>query len=87
MECLAYYDGNDLKYFYGISKGNLATSIRGINRESKWSDLWYVFIPQNHMHTLAEMSEEERNIRIDGHTSAIEEFAKWYKEPVQLIKK
>lgn len=80
MECLAYYDGIDLKYFYGISKGTLATSIRGIDRKNKWSDLWYVFIPGNHTHTLAEMDDEERNNRNDNHTSALNEFADWCKQ-------
>lgn len=79
MECLAYYDGHEVRYFYGISKGFLATSIKGVSREEKWSDLWYVFIPQNHELTLAEMDADERNNRIDGHTSALGEFSSWCK--------
>lgn len=81
-ECLAYYDGvGDIKYFYGCSQGNLSYEKRGINREEKWSDLWYVFKPKGFEKTLAEMSEEERYERreIDGSSSAIENFAKWYK--------
>ena len=87
MECLAYYDGNDLRYFYGVSKGSLATSIKGPNRQDKWSDLWSVFIPQNHIHTLSEMNDEERYNRHDEHTSALEEFAKWCKEEPTLCRK
>ena len=42
------------------------------------SNLWYVFIPNNCEKTLAEMSDEERKNRNDGHTSATELFAEWY---------
>jgi XTP/dITP diphosphohydrolase len=87
MECLTYYDGAEIKYFYGLSKGSLATTIRGIDRSKKWSSLWYVFIPQNHIFTLAEMDDEERNNRVDGHTSALHEFSNWYKKEKQLIKR
>lgn len=79
-ECLAYYDGEEVKYFYGISKGTLATEVRGKNSEKKWSDLWYVFVPENETKTLAEMTDEERENRQDGHTNAINEFYNWYKD-------
>lgn len=84
LECLAYYDGQTLKYFYGESKGTLSENIKGPNREDKWSDLWSIFIPQNHIHTLSEMDEQERSHRIDNHTSALHEFAKYCKEEVTL---
>ena len=42
------------------------------------SNLWYIFIPKNCEKTLAEMSDEERKNRNDGHTSATELFAEWY---------
>lgn len=86
-ECLAYYDGNDVKYFYGTSNGILSTSIMGDSRECKWSDLWYVFIPKNHTLTLAQMSDEERANRIDDNTSALDEFAKWCSKEKSLIKR
>lgn len=87
MECLAYFDGDEVKYFYGISPGTLATSIRG-KKDKGWSLLWQVFIPDNHIHTLAEMSDEERSNRLDNHTSAFEEFISYIKsKESQLIKK
>ena len=46
-ECLAYYDGNETKLFYGYAHGQLATEIRGNETGSKWSELWYLFIPDN----------------------------------------
>lgn len=81
-ECLAYYDGVDIKYFYGECKGTLTKEKLGLDSEEKWSDLWYVFIPKNCNKTLAEMTKEEREERkkIDESKDALEEFAKWYKE-------
>ena len=85
-ECLAYYDGENIKYFYGISKGRLSTEIKGNDSAKKWSELWYVFIPDNNNKTLAEMTDEERQNRNDLSTSAIEEFGKWYNE-IKVLKK
>lgn len=79
-ECLAYYNGEELLYFYGMSKGTLAPEIRGLDSDKKWSDLWYVFIPENYTKTLAQMTDEERTNRQDGHTSAIKEFVNFIKE-------
>ena len=81
-ECLAYHDGEKIHYFYGTSPGHLTTEIRGKDRAEKWSDLWYIFEPDNCYKTLAEMDENERQDRraIDGSTSALIEFAKWFKE-------
>lgn len=79
-ECLAYYDGTEIQYFYGISKGTLSTEIKGLNSDKKWSDLWYVFIPDNCNKTMAEMTDEERSNRPDGHTSALKEFVEYMKK-------
>ena len=60
--------------------GNLSNEILGLNREEKWSDLWYIFKPEGFDKTLAEMDSEERENRrkVDGSVQAIQEFAKWY---------
>lgn len=81
-ECLAYYDGNEIKYFYGELKGTLSNYIHTDNNGCRWSDLWYIFIPQGFDKTLSEMTKEELDNRkyIDKSTSAMEEFAKWYME-------
>ena len=81
-ECLAYHDGNEIHYFYGKHPGNLANEILGKDRDEKWSDLWYIFKPDNHEKTLAQMTNEERENRkrIDGSYSALKVFADWYKE-------
>ena len=80
-ECLAYYDGNEIKYFYGELKGTLSDCYHVDNNGCRWSDLWYIFMPQGFDKTLSEMSPIELETRslIDGSTSAMEEFANWYK--------
>lgn len=44
------------------------------------SALWYVFQPKDSVKTLAEMTDEERINRKDGHISAKEQFIGWYKK-------
>lgn len=85
QECLAYYDGKDIKYFYGEHQGYLASEKKGLDRKEKWSDLWYIFIPRGFDITLAEMTSEQREYRreIDGSYSALQEFAKWYEKEKQ----
>ena len=80
-----YFDGKDIHYFYGKHPGKLAYEKEGIDREEKWSDLWYIFIPEGFDKTMAQMSNEERENR--KKKSAMEEFAKWYKEENNEFKK
>lgn len=79
VDCLTFYDGEEFYSFYGVSEGSLAYSKRGDNAKKAKSNLWYVFVPRNCQKTLAEMSDEEREQRLDGHTSATEIFIEWYK--------
>ena len=60
--------------------GNLSNEILGLNREEKWSDLWYIFKPEGFDKTLAEMDSEERENRrkVDGSVQAMQEFANWF---------
>ena len=60
--------------------GILSENIKGLDREEKWSDLWYIFKPKGFEKTLAEMDNKEREERrkIDGSVPAMQEFAKWY---------
>ena len=62
--------------------GNLSNEILGLNREEKWSDLWYIFKPLGFDKTLAEMDSKEREDRrkVDGSVQAMQEFAKWYEK-------
>lgn len=79
-ECLAYYDGKEIRYFYGESSGQLSYKKQGMDRKEKWSELWYIFKPKGFDKTLAEMNEDERENRrkIDGSYSALKNFANWY---------
>ena len=62
--------------------GVLSKEIKGIDREEKWSDLWYIFKPKGFDKTLAEMDSIERENRrkVDGSVQAMQEFAKWYEK-------
>lgn len=79
LDCVTFYDGNEFYTFYGKSEGTISYEKRGNHMQKAKSNLWYVFIPNNHDKTLAEMTDEERENRHDGHTSAYEEFIEWYK--------
>lgn len=79
VDCLTFYDGNEFYTFFGESCGTLAFSKKGNLVKRAKSNLWYVFIPNNCDKTLAEMTDEERKNRNDGHTSATELFCEWYK--------
>ncbi|MBR4693705.1 MAG: hypothetical protein IKP07_02735 [Bacilli bacterium] len=84
IDCLTYFDGTTIKQFYGISEGELSTTVRGGDLVNAKSNLWKVFIPVNESKTLAEMSDYERNHRKDNHTSATEEFIKWLNPEVTM---
>ena len=80
LDCLTFYDGEEFYTFYGISEGTLSYTEVGNEMTEAKSNLWKVFIPLNCSKTLASMTDEERDNREDGHTSATDEFIKWYKE-------
>ena len=73
----------------GKHEGTLSKEIIGIDTEKRWSDLWYIFIPKGYKKTLAQMTDEERELRnIEKENneelkkysiSAMDEFVKWYK--------
>lgn len=79
LDCLTFYDGNDYYQFFGKSPGSLSYKKKGVNHKRAKSNLWYVFIPNNCVKTLAEMTDYERNNRNDNRTSASREFIMWYK--------
>ena len=81
-ECLAYYDGNKIEYFFCEHNGKLSTSIKGMENEEKWSDLWYIFIPDYSLEgkTLSQYSKEETHKRRENIDSTLKIFAKYYKE-------
>ena len=87
-ECIAYYDGKNMLYFYGNHEGTLTTSIRGNDSDKKWSDLWYIFMPYGYDKTLAEMTDEERNnrIRCPQNNSAMSEMVDYYNKTKLLTK-
>ena len=62
--------------------GVLSKEIKGLDREEKWSDLWYIFKPKGFDKTLAEMDSIERENRkkVDGSIQAMQQYAKWYEK-------
>ncbi len=83
-ECLSYFDGKELYQFEGLHKGTISKEILGNDTNKKWSDLWYIFIPENYTKTLAEMTDSERAKRNEERekklANSMSAFAKWYKE-------
>ena len=78
-ECFSYYDGKELKQFMGQHPGKISTQILGNDTNKKWSDLWYIFIPDGNKKTLAQMSDEERETRRKINSiDSMKEFANWY---------
>ncbi len=77
--CLAYYDGNTLEFFENKSPGTLSDKIRGNDNINRWSDLWYIFIPEGFTKTLAEFTEQdfEEYDKVKD-VSAIKKFGDWY---------
>jgi XTP/dITP diphosphohydrolase len=77
--CLAYYDGEEMRFFESKSPGVISQGIRGSENENRWSDLWYLFIPQHFHKTLAEFDEtdfmEYNRVKED---SGMKKFGEWY---------
>ena len=77
--CLAYYDGSMIKYFESKSPGRLSFSIKGRDNENKWSDLWYLFIPEKFDKTLAEFDQDDfEAYDKTKEDSCIKKFGVWY---------
>lgn len=77
--CLAYYDGKTMEFFESKSSGSISELVRGKEKENKWSDLWYIFIPEGFSKTLAEF--EEQDIEYYNRTkedSCMNKFGLWY---------
>ena len=79
LDCLTFYDGVEFYCFYGKDEGTITYEKRGKENKAMRSALWYVFRPKGSVKTLAEMTDEERIYRKDGHISAKEQFIEWYK--------
>jgi len=79
--CLAFFDGTLKKpvVFEESVKGKLADRPRGKKQNYFWSDLFFIFIPEDQNKTLAEMSPEEyykwrEELYVNSYLT---KFAKW----------
>jgi len=84
-QCLAYYDGSNLKTFLSKSPGNLSNTIRGKDTDKKWSELWYIFKPLDFEKTLAEFNAEDfdRYSKL-SEPSSISKFGEWYSSFINI---
>ena len=80
LDCLTFYDGTEFYCFYGKDEGTITYEKRGTISKTARSSLWYVFKPKDSNKALAEMTDEERLARKDGHISAKGQFIEWYKK-------
>lgn len=77
--CLAYYDGSVVKFFESKSPGRLSLTVKGRENKNKWSDLWYIFIPDKFQKTLAEFDEDDfETYNKTKEDSCIKKFGAWY---------
>lgn len=77
--CLAYYDGDSMEFFQSKSPGYMTESIRGKDNKDKWSDLWYIFMPNGYDKTLAEFTEEDfESYSQAKQDSCMDQFRDWY---------
>ena len=77
-DCVAFYDGNELKVFRTFSKGRLSNSISSKHNPIEWSPLWKVFIPEGYDKVLSEFTPEELKERDKSKESSLKDFFKWY---------
>ena len=74
INCLTYYDGNDLEQFYCPNFGTLVES------SSDLDNLFDVFIPVTSDKPVSKLSDEEKQRIYDSRISVINQFIKWYKK-------
>jgi len=71
---LTYYNGKDMRHFYGVVHGTIPTQPRGTNGFA-WDT---IFIPEGYDKTFAEMTAEEKNV-ISMHKIALEKLRDYLK--------
>lgn len=83
-ECVAYYDGKEIEYFFCEHKGTLAQEYRGEDKAQQWSPLWHIYKDSfDPTRTLSELTDEEMEKRRETSSSSLHEFAKWYVKNVK----
>lgn len=83
--CLAYFNGREVRQFVSDVSGTITHEIRGIQKKEQWSPLWQIFIPEHCTKTLAEMSAEEYEDWRKNHRdkeSCFTQFVEWYKKTI-----
>jgi XTP/dITP diphosphohydrolase len=79
IECLAYYDGDNMHFFEAETKGKLSTEIVGVDNQENWSKLSYIFKVEEIGKTIAELDNHEREKYLGKEEqSSFKKFVKWY---------
>ena len=60
-QCVAYWDGEEIRLFSSETAGSVAQALRGGDRPEQKSPLWRLFIPDGAEKTTAEFTQEELN--------------------------
>lgn len=71
---LTYYDGKNMRHFYGVVHGTIPTQPKGTNGFA-WDP---IFVPEGYDKTFAEMTAEEKNA-ISMHKIALEKLRDYLK--------
>lgn len=80
--CLVYFDSilKEPAFFESYLEGTIAEHLKGERKKEQWSEFWFLFIPQGHEQTLAEMTPEAYEYwRAERHQhSYAPKFAGWF---------
>lgn len=77
-QTLAFYDGKDLKLFHSITKGTLQTfRSSDYKNNSRWSELWEIFVPEGYDVTLSQFTDEMLEERTSKTVDCLSIFREW----------
>lgn len=79
-QCVAYWDGEEIRLFSSETAGSVAQALRGGDRPEQKSPLWRLFIPDGAEKTTAEFTPEELNAFILRDGRALTELGRFLQE-------
>jgi len=78
--CLAYYDGKEIKYFFNENHGTIARQPAKVNNITNFQNLGYIFIPSDYDKTMAELTTTEYREIEKNKDILLVEFVEWLDE-------
>lgn len=80
-ECLAYYDGDIINFFEGVTKLKVSKKARGVDNKRNWSKLSYIVEIEELKKTIAELDDIERDKYLNKkEQSCFKKFIDWYSD-------